>query len=93
MLRTMVGAMHRLSLGTLDSFFARVVRSFPLELGLGGDFEILQEHGARLERQRVLRQLFTRTGGELDDAQKEFVEAFKRATFGSEEKLPQIRAR
>src|SRR5690606_10771752 len=47
MLRAMVGAMHRLSLGTLDSFFARVVRAFPLELGLGGDFEILQEHGAR----------------------------------------------
>ena len=86
MLRAMVGAMHRLSLGTLDSFFARVVRAFPLELGLGGDFEILQEHGARLERQRVLRQLFARTGGELDDAQKEFVEAFKRATFGAEEK-------
>jgi len=86
MLRAMVSAMHRLSLGTLDGFFARVVRAFPLELGLGGDFEILQEHGARLERQRVLRQLFARTGGELDDAQKEFVEAFKRATFGAEEK-------
>jgi ATP-dependent helicase/nuclease subunit A len=86
MLRAMVGAMHRLSLGTLDGFFARVVRAFPLELGLGGDFEILQEHGARLERQRVLRQLFARTGGELDEAQKEFIEAFKRATFGAEEK-------
>lgn len=86
MLRAMVGSMHRLSLGTLDGFFARVVRAFPLELGLGGDFEILQEHGARLERQRVLRQLFTRTGGELDDAQREFIEAFKRATFGTEEK-------
>ena len=34
----MVEAMPRLSLGTLDSFFARVVRAFPLELGLGGDF-------------------------------------------------------
>ncbi len=86
MLRAMVSAMHRLSLGTLDGFFARVVRAFPLELGLGGDFEILQEHGARLERQRVLRQLFARSGGELDDAQREFVEAFKRATFGAEEK-------
>ena len=86
MLRAMVDAMHRLSLGTLDGFFARVVRAFPLELGLGGDFEILQEHGARIERQRVLRQLFARSGGALDDAQKEFVEAFKRATFGAEEK-------
>lgn len=86
MLRAMTGAMHRLALGTLDSFFAKVVRAFPLELGLGGDFEILQEHGVQLERQRVLRQLFARTGSELDDAQREFVEAFKRATFGAEEK-------
>ena len=86
MLRAMTAAMHRLALGTLDGFFARVVRAFPLELGLGGEFEILQEHGARLERQRVLRELFSRPGGELDDAQREFVEAFKRATFGAEEK-------
>lgn len=86
MLRAMVEAMHRLSLGTLDSFFAKVVRAFPLELGLGGDFEILQEHGVQLERQRVLRQLFARAGGELDEAQVDFIEAFKRATFGAEEK-------
>ncbi|MFA6961318.1 MAG: UvrD-helicase domain-containing protein [Opitutaceae bacterium] len=86
MLRAMVTAMHRLSLGTLDSFFAKVVRAFPLELGLGGDFEILQEHGVQLERQRVLRQLFARAGGELDEAQVDFIEAFKRATFGAEEK-------
>jgi ATP-dependent helicase/nuclease subunit A len=86
LLRAMTGAMHRLALGTLDGFFARVVRAFPLELGLGGEFEILQEHGARQERQRVLRELFSRPNGELDESQREFVEAFKRATFGAEEK-------
>lgn len=36
MLRTVVEAMPRLNLGTLDGFFARIVRAFPLELGLGG---------------------------------------------------------
>jgi ATP-dependent helicase/nuclease subunit A len=86
MLRAVVDAMHRLNLGTLDSFFARIVRSFPLELGLGGDFEILEEHAARLERQRVLRQMFARAGQQLDAAQQDFIEAFKRATFGAEEK-------
>ena len=86
MLRAVVDAMHRLNLGTLDSFFARIVRSFPLELGLGGDFEILEEHAARLERQRVLRQMFARAGAQLDAAQQDFIEAFKRATFGAEEK-------
>ena len=85
LLRTVVEAMPRLSLGTLDSFFARIVRTFPLELGLGGDFTLLEEPAARQERRRVLQRLFT-AGGEPDPAQKEFIEAFKRATFGAEEK-------
>jgi len=58
MLRAIVESMHRLRLGTLDSFFAAIVRAFPLELGLTGEFEILQEHAARIERQRVLRRMF-----------------------------------
>jgi ATP-dependent exoDNAse (exonuclease V) beta subunit len=85
MLRTMVEAMPRLALGTLDGFFARIVRSFPLELGLGGEFTLLEESAARLERRRVLRGMFA-AGNEPDRAQREFVEAFKRATFGAEEK-------
>src|SRR5687767_8097419 len=85
MLRGVTDAMHRLRLGTLDSFFARIARAFPFELGLEGDFEILEEFSARMERQRVLRRMFTHAG-ELDAAQKEFIEAFKRATFGAEEK-------
>src|ERR1019366_3465261 len=85
MLRAVVDAMPRLQLGTLDGFFARVVRSFPLELGLGGEFEIMEEAAARRERRRVLRQMFT-AAGEPDPAQREFIEAFKRATFGVEEK-------
>lgn len=89
LLRAMTDAMHRLNLGTLDSFFARVVRAFPLELGLGGEFEILQEHAAQLERRRVLRRMFAHTAG--GGARQDFIEAFKRATFGTEEK--QLRAR
>jgi ATP-dependent exoDNAse (exonuclease V) beta subunit len=85
LLRTVTDAMHRLRLGTLDSFFGQIARAFPLELGLTGDFEILQEHAARLERQRVLRRMFARAGG-LAPEQQEFIGAFKRATFGREEK-------
>ena len=85
MLREVTEAMPRLRLGTLDSFFARIARAFALELGLTGDFEILQEYAARLERRRVLQRMFARAG-ELDAAQKEFIEAFKRATFGRETK-------
>jgi ATP-dependent exoDNAse (exonuclease V) beta subunit len=86
LLRAVIDGMHRLCLGTLDGFFARVVRAFPLELGLGGDFEIMQEHAARIERLRVLRQMFAHTGGAPTAAQRDFIESFKRATFGLEEK-------
>lgn len=84
LLREMVAAMHRLNLGTFDSFFARIVRAFPLELGLGGDFEVLQNHAAQVERRRVLRRMFAHTEGGA--ARQDFIEAFKRATFGTEEK-------
>lgn len=85
MLRSVVEAMPRLRLGTLDSFFGRIARAFPLELGLAGEFELLEEHRARFERRRVLQRMFARVG-ELSSAQQEFIEAFKRATFGAEEK-------
>ena len=94
LLRAVVEAMPRLCLGTLDGFFGRIARAFPLELGLAGEFEILQEHAARVERRRVLQRMFARAAAEptdaravgLDAAQCEFIEAFKRATFGTEEK-------
>lgn len=85
LLRAVVDAMHRLRLGTFDGFFAWIARSFPLELGLTGDFEVLQEHAARRERAGVLRRMFAHAG-ELAAEQREFIEAFKRATFGGEEK-------
>lgn len=85
LLRAMADAMHRLRLGTFDGFFARVARNFPLELGLTGEFELLEEHAAQIERGRVLRRMFERSG-ELAESQREFIEAFKRATFGAEEK-------
>ena len=86
MLRQVVDAMPRLRLGTLDGFFARIVRIFPFELGLAGEFELLQPHAAQLERQRVLRRIFIGLRGEGGQAQQDFIEEFKRATFGTEEK-------
>lgn len=86
LLRAVVEAMPRLRLGTLDGFFARIARAFPLELGLTGEFEVLKEHAARIERRRVLQRMFVRAPDGLDAAQHEFIEAFKRATFGTEEK-------
>ena len=90
LLRAMVDAMPRLNLGTLDGFFARMVEAFPLELGLGGDFELLEQAQAQRERQRVLALLFNSGQAKLE-ARLDFIEAFKRATYGLEEKALQRR--
>ncbi len=91
LLRCFISRMPRLFLGTLDSFFASVLRSFPAEFGLAGDFEILSDHQGSVEREKVYRGVFQRSlpglkaRGAAAEAQKEFLEAFRRATFGREE--------
>lgn len=85
MLRAVVDAMHRLRLGTLDGFFAGIAKSFPFELGLSGAFEVMEEHAAQQAQRRVLQEIFA-SSGRLSEAQQEFIEAFKLATFGREEK-------
>ena len=92
LLRIFIGRMPRLFLGTLDSFYSNVLRSFPSEFGLAGDFEILDQHLEELARKNVYRSVFQRslvpkgfvTGDEGDPAQREFLEAFRQATFGKE---------
>lgn len=90
LLRAMIEAMPRLNLGTLDGFFARMVQAFPLELGLGGEFELLEASQAQRERRRVLALMF-HAGAATAEARQDFIEAFKRATYGVEEKALQRR--
>ncbi|MCC5024675.1 MAG: UvrD-helicase domain-containing protein [Candidatus Synoicihabitans palmerolidicus] len=85
LLRRIIEAMPRLRLGTLDGFFAQMVQAFPLELGLSGEFVLLDEATARRERQRVLGLIFA-AGATSETARDDFIEAFKRATYGVEEK-------
>lgn len=89
-LRQVADAMHRLRLGTFDGFFARIAKNFPQELGLAGDFEILQDYAEQAERVRVMRRMFARSGP-ASVAQRDFIEAFKLATFGTEDKRPGAR--
>ena len=42
-LRSLIESMPRLSLGTIDSFFHRMLGLFPFEFGLGGEFEIMSD--------------------------------------------------
>ncbi|MDF1754926.1 MAG: UvrD-helicase domain-containing protein [Verrucomicrobiales bacterium] len=88
LLRIFIKKMPQLFLGTLDSFFSNILRAFPSEFGLAGDFEILDDHLASVVRADVYQSVFKRQPEYIKgrgDSQKEFMEAFRRATFGREE--------
>lgn len=56
-LRALVEKLPRLSLGTLDSFFARILRAFPLECGLTGELTPLDDYTAGLCREEAIAEL------------------------------------
>ncbi len=73
-----------LMLGTLDSFFIRLARSFPFELGLSGEFTLLDEHQLGVEKLRVYERVFA-PDDRATGARAEFRRAFTEATFGKDE--------
>lgn len=77
-------SLHRITLGTMDSFFSRIVKAFQYELGLvGGRFDLIE--GPRQEiatdgiLQHILGEVFSSTHG------GEFSHAFRRASAGREQ--------
>ncbi len=83
-LERVVRALPRFTLGTMDSFFAKVVRGFQYELGLtGGKFDLLEGPRAVAAADEILATILGET---LDDqAGEDFLHAFRRATIGKEE--------
>ncbi len=83
-LERVVRSLPGLTLGTLDSFFARVVRGFQYELGLtGGKFSLLEGARAAAATDEILAAIL---GEALDnETGEEFLRAFHRANFGKEE--------
>ncbi len=54
LLQEVLGRVHRLRVGTLDSFFAQIARSFSLELGMPPGWQIIDDLlDARLRREAV----------------------------------------
>ena len=84
-LRLVIERMPWLTLGTLDSFFLRIVSGFALELGLGGRFTLLEGPEVILDREELCRAVFAAAPID-EEPQKEFIAAFDQATFGHEEK-------
>ena len=87
-LRAVLSTMHLSPIGTLDSFFVRILRAFPFEFGTAGTFEILDEHQLTLAKDTLLRGLLRDSSGNASD-RKAFLAAFKLATFGNESKTVQ----
>ncbi len=87
LLRGLVSRLHRVHIGTLDSFIVSVVRAFSSELGLPSDFSLL-ESGSVEARQLTEESLaFLLAPGVSHSRHREaFYEAFKKATYGREEK-------
>ena len=87
MLRQLLDQLHRLHVGTLDSFTVSVIRAFPLELGVTSDFQVMDNEGAdaRRVREEVLQRIYSHPAVS-EASRREFLEAFKLATFGQEEK-------
>lgn len=82
-LERVVKALPRFTLGTMDSFFSRVVRGFQYELGLtGGRFDLLEGPRADAARDEIIADIL---GDALEsEGGEEFFHAFRRANFGKE---------
>ncbi len=85
-LKLLLHGLHRLQIGTLDSFTVGVAKAFPMELGIPSDFEMVDaEGGDGIQlRERVFLQILA--GVHPAEQQSAFREAFKLATFGEERK-------
>ncbi|MFM2197278.1 MAG: hypothetical protein RLZZ505_710 [Verrucomicrobiota bacterium] len=83
LLEKVTGKLPRLTLGTMDSFFSKVVKGFQYELGVtGGRFELLQGEVAEGLKDELLEGLLE--GGAHGYDEEEFVAVFRRATQGKE---------
>ena len=83
LLEKVVRKLPRLTLGTMDGFFAKVVKGFQYELGVtGGKFDLLEGEVAEGVKDELLESLLD--GGLAEIAEEEFVAIFRRATAGKE---------
>mgnify|MGYP002395080992 CR=1 FL=1 len=87
LLRNILDHLHRLHIGTLDSFTVMILRSFPFELGIPSGFRLMENEDAMAQtvRQDILSEIFN--NHYVNRASRnEFYEAFKQATYGKQQK-------
>lgn len=87
LLRILFASLHRLKVGTLDGFAVGLVRTFAVELGVGPEPVLYDTQGGEgiTVRREVLDRVF-RHGSLPASALNDFIDAFRQATFGREER-------
>jgi ATP-dependent helicase/nuclease subunit A len=78
-MRQLLAVLPKLAMGTLDQFFARIVRSFPFELGIAREFELLDEAAQEENLIRTLDALF-RESAEDEGGLGELVEMLRQSS-------------
>ena len=81
LLRKVIATQHLSQIGTLDSFLMRIARSFPLELGLDGGVEIMDDYRAGQELARTSFSILRRTDA---NSRRAFTDAFSLAMNGED---------
>lgn len=87
LLRRLLELLHRLHIGTLDSFTVGILRAFPFELGIPPAISLMESGGAEAlqVQQKTLSSLYHGEPG-ARDASGGMLEAFAQASFGRSEK-------
>ena len=76
LLREVIATQHLSQIGTLDSFLMRIVRAFPLELGIRGELQMMDDYASGAARSRVSFGILRRTDPAVKRA---FSDAFQLA--------------
>ncbi len=75
LLRSLIDVLPRLSMGTLDQYFGRIVRAFPFELGLSREVELLDDAEKEDVQRRTLERLFAEASAKRELG--EFIETLR----------------
>jgi len=88
LLRSLVESLHRVRVGTLDSFMVSVARAFAAELGLPAEFTLMNNGSAeaRALSENALDFLAAPAARLDPQIRRSFFDAFQKATYGRDER-------
>jgi ATP-dependent exoDNAse (exonuclease V) beta subunit len=82
-LESLIKALPRMTLGTMDGFFTKVVKAFPLELGISAaSFQLVEGTEADIMRENLLQGLLQEELSEEEAGH--FFQAFRKSLMGQE---------